>query len=551
MDMKKGIEKAALSIRMLTIDAVQKAKSGHPGLPMGLAELGAMLYGEVLKHNPSNPDWADRDRFVLSAGHGSMLVYSLLHLAGYDLPLEHLKNFRQLHSKCAGHPEHGRVAGIETTTGPLGQGISNAVGMAIAERMLAAKFNTPGHAIVDHYTYVIAGDGCMMEGVSSEACSLAGHLKLGKLIAFYDSNRITIDGSTDLAFTENVKARFEAYGWQTLNADAYDLDTILGHIATAKKTSDKPTLVILKSIIGKGSPNMAGTHKVHGAPLGDEEIKATKKAFGIPEDAMFYVDPDALAYYNGKKDSWKKTNADWDTRFAAWKKANPALAGEWETFMKNDGSDIDKVTMPEYKLGDKIATRDSNNVILNATAQAIKNLIGGSADLASSNKTNLKGLGDFQAASPAGRNINFGVREHAMGSICNGIALHGGYRPFCATFFVFSDYMRPPVRLAAIMHLPVIYIFTHDSVYVGEDGPTHQPVEHFASLRVIPNLDVWRPGDAEENVEIWKQMYRHTTGPSMIGLTRQGLAVYPKESKTWKKDLENGAYLVQEAKSSS
>ncbi|MBN1524635.1 MAG: transketolase [Spirochaetales bacterium] len=547
MDMRKGIEKAALSIRMLAVDAVQKAKSGHPGLPMGLAEFGALLYGEVLKHNPADPQWKDRDRFVLSAGHGSMLIYSLLYLSGYDVPFEDLKNFRQLGSKCAGHPEYGRLPGIETTTGPLGQGIANAVGMAMAERMLAERFNTAEHAIVDHHTFVIAGDGCMMEGVSSEACSLAGHLKLGKLIAMYDSNKITIDGSTDLAFTEDVAKRFEAYHWQVLHADAYDLDGILKHIQTAKQETDKPTLIILKSIIGKGSPNMAGTHNVHGAPLGEEEIKATRRALGVAEDKDFYVDPDAVTYYKEKHEGWKTKTTEWEKMFSEWKQKNPELAKKWDAYWNNAADAIDSAVFPEYNVDDKVATRISNHQILNATAKAIENLIGGSADLAASNKTNLKDMGDFQANTPAGRNINFGVREHAMGSISNGIALHGGLRPFCATFFVFSDYMRPPIRLASIMGLPVIYIFTHDSIYVGEDGPTHQPVEQFAALRIIPGLDVWRPADAQENIEAWKEMIRKTTGPSMIGLTRQNLPVFKKESASWKHDYAKGAYIAQEA----
>jgi transketolase len=547
MDMMKGIEKAAHTIRLLTIDAVQKAASGHPGLPMGLAELGALLYGEVLKHNPADPEWIDRDRFILSAGHGSLLLYCLLYFCGYGLTLDDIKNFRQLGSKTAGHPERGRTPGIETTTGPLGQGIGNAVGMAIAEWMLAQKFNTPEQAIIDHYTYVIASDGCMMEGVSSEACSLAGHLGLGKLIVFYDSNKITIDGSTALAFTEKVLQRFEAYGWQTFTASAYDIPAILSHIAEAKKETKRPTIILLESIIGKGSPNKQGTQHSHGAPLGEDEVKATKRALGIPETEMFHVDEEAFTYFNEKKQSWSKACDEWKKNFEAWKKKNPELYETWKLYFGTPGFDIEKAPLPEYKLGDKVATRDSQGAILNATAQAIPNFIGGSADLASSNKTYLKNLKDFQKQSPEGRNLNFGVREHAMGAITNGLALHGGLRPFCATFFVFADYMRPPIRLAAIMRLPVIYVFTHDSIYVGEDGPTHQPVEQFASLRAIPRLEVWRPGDAQENVEVWKLMYKRTDGPSLIGLTRQGLTVYGKDDANWKKQIAKGAYIVKDS----
>jgi transketolase len=547
MDFMKGIEKAALTVRLLTIDAVEKAASGHPGLPLGMAEFGALLYGEILKHNPAAPDWVDRDRFVLSAGHGSMWLYALLFLNGYGLTVEDLKNFRQIGSKTAGHPELGAIPGIETTTGPLGQGIANAVGLALAERFLAKKFNTPEHTIIDHYTYALAGDGCMMEGVASEACSFAGHQKLGKLILFYDSNKITIDGATDLAFIENTQGRFEAYGFQTFRTSAYDIAGILDLVKKAKADQSKPTLIVLESIIGKGSPNKQGTSHCHGAPLGPEEVKATKRALGVPETEMFFVAPEALQYFNDKKAERKKAHDEWQARFAAWQKANPALAAFWQEHFAADPDAIDKAAMPVYKLGDKPATRDSNGVILNAAAKVLPALMGGSADLAASNKTRLKDEKDLQANCPDGRNVNFGVREHGMGSIVNGLALHGGLRPYCATFFVFADYMRPPIRLAAIMKLPVLYIFTHDSIYVGEDGPTHEPVEQFASLRAIPGLDVWRPGDAEENVEIFKLMYKRTDGPSMIGLTRQGLTVYPKADKDWKKTIARGAYTVTES----
>ncbi len=547
MDMMKGIEKAALTVRLLTIDAVEKAASGHPGLPLGLAEFGALLYGEILKHNPAAPDWIDRDRFVLSAGHGSMWLYSLLFLSGYGTTLDDLKNFRQLGSRAAGHPEYGEMPGIETTTGPLGQGIANAVGLAMAERYLAAKFNTPEHTIIDHYTYALAGDGCMMEGVASEACSLAGHQKLGKLIVFYDSNKITIDGSTDLAFVEDTQKRFEAYGFKTFRGSAYDVPGILELVKKAKADQSKPTLIVLESIIGKGSPNKQGTAQCHGAALGEEEVKATKRALGVPEAETFRVEPEALQYFADKKDARKKAYEEWRSTFEAWRKANPELAALWKKHFEDGPDAIDKAALPEFKTGDKKATRDSNGAILNAAAKALPALIGGSADLAASNKTRLKDEKDMQAATPDGRNINFGVREHGMGAVTNGLALHGGLRPFCATFFVFADYMRPPIRLAAIMKLPVLYVFTHDSIYVGEDGPTHEPVEHYASLRAVPNLDVWRPADAEENVEIFKLMYKRADGPSLIGLTRQGLAVFPKADAEWRKNIARGAYTARES----
>jgi transketolase len=542
---KEGIHQAATAVRLLAMDAVQKAGSGHPGLPMGCAELGVLLFGEILKHNPQDPAWVDRDRFVLSAGHGSMLLYSLLHLSGYDLPLGELESFRQLGSRTPGHPEYGLTPGVETTTGPLGQGISNAVGMAMAERMLAARFNTPASRVVDHYTYVLAGDGDMMEGVSSEACSLAGHLGLGKLIVFYDSNRITIEGSTALAFSEDVCRRFDAYGWQTFEGDAYDPDRIMESVARAKEEESRPTLILLHSVIGKGAPNLAGSHETHGAPLGEEEVRAAKKALGVPEDSRFHIPAGAREYFDGKREGWARTYEDWQKRFGAWGRADPTRRAEWERCFGTP--DFGALPLPEFKEGEKMATRKASGNVLAAVAPAIPNLVGGSADLAPSNNTYVKGLGDFQAGSPEGRNLHFGVREHAMGAVCNGLALHGGLRPYCGTFLVFSDYMRPSIRLAAIMGLPVIYVFTHDSVFVGEDGPTHQPVEHLAALRVIPNLVVLRPGDAQETAEGWKLALERTDGPTALALTRQNLTVYPKADRQWRDHLRRGAYLVSDS----
>jgi transketolase len=542
---KKALEAVALSIRSLAMDAVQAAKSGHPGLPMGMAELGAVLYGELLNHDPAAPGWPDRDRFVLSAGHGSMLVYSLLHLSGYDLPLSELKRFRQLGSRTPGHPEYGVVPGVETTTGPLGQGVGNGVGMAIAERMLAARFNAPGQAIVDHYTYVLAGDGCMMEGVASESASLAGHLGLGKLIVFYDSNRITIEGSTDLAFTEDVAARYRAYNWHVQSGDAYDLDGIAAAVRAAKAEADRPSLIVLKSVIAKGSPNKAGTSEAHGSPLGEDEVKATRKALGLAEDAAFYVAPAATVYFAGRRKSWESKRQEWERLFATWSETHPDLAAEWKRW--HETPRIDAGGLPRFEAGSKAATRNASGKVLNALAKAVPNLIGGSADLEPSNKSAVSGAPDFQRNAWGGRNMHFGVREHAMGATLNGMALHGGIRPYGATFLVFADYMRPSIRLAALMKLPIIYIFTHDSIYVGEDGPTHQPVEHLASLRLIPNVVVMRPADGEETAVAWKVAIERTDGPTVLALTRQDLVVQARPDAGWKAAAARGASIVRES----
>ncbi|MDC7226252.1 MAG: transketolase [Spirochaetales bacterium] len=540
-----GLKAAAKSVRALSIDGVQKANSGHPGMPMGNAEVASLLYGEIMKHNPADSSWIDRDRFVLSAGHGSMLLYSILHLAGYKLTLEDLKNFRQLGSKTPGHPEYGYTDGVDTTTGPLGAGISNAVGMAVAETILAEKFNTPEHTVIDHYTYAINGDGCMMEGVASEAASLAGHLGLGKLILFYDSNRITIEGETDLAFSEDVAKRFDAYGWQVLNADAFDFEELSAKVAEAKAETSKPTMIIMKGVIGKGAATMEGSHHTHGAPLGDEEIKKTREKLGIPVSQDFYVDPEAVKFFEDVRAKGASAYEAWNKTFEAWAAANKELKAEWDAWLADEIKIADSA-MPEYKIGDSVATRVSGEKAINAVADVMPNLFGGSADLGPSNKTVLKSKGDYSATDRSGRNFHFGIREHGMGGIVNGMTLHGGIRGYGSTFLVFADYMRPAVRLAALMGLPTIWVFTHDSIFVGEDGPTHQPIEHLASLRVIPNVQVLRPADGEETNVAWQMAAEATDKPTVLALTRQNLTVFEKADKDWKANYRRGAYIVKD-----
>jgi len=476
-----------------------------------------------------------------------MLLYSLLHLSGYPLRLEDIKEFRQLGSKTPGHPEYGRTVGVETTTGPLGQGVANAVGLAIAERMLGAAFNTD-KKVIDHYTYALAGDGDMMEGISAEASSLAGHLGLGKLIVFYDSNRITIEGSTDLSFSEDVAGRYQAYGWQTLEGDAYDIEGILKLVETAKRESSKPTLILLHSTIAKGSPNMAGSHNTHGAPLGEEEVQAAKRALGVPEQP-FYIPEEALSYFRSKHEGWQQNYRSWQELFAAWSNENPEKRKIWDRVF--GPTDLSDAVFPSFKVGDIMATRKASGAVLNAIASSVPQLVGGSADLAPSNNTLLKDFSSFQADTPEGRNMHFGIREHGMGGIVNGMALHGGLRPYCATFMVFSDYMRPSIRLAALMGLPVIYVFTHDSVFVGEDGPTHEPVEHLAALRAIPNLLVLRPADAQETAQAWRMALERTDGPTALSLTRQNLTVFSKEDSKWAQHCTYGAYIASEAASAA
>jgi transketolase len=539
----KALEKVALSARVLAMDAIQEANSGHPGLPLGCAELGAFLYGQALKHNPSDPSWIDRDRFVLSAGHGSMFLYAHLYLAGYAISLDDIKTFRKIGSKCAGHPEFGMAPGIETTTGPLGQGIATAVGMAIAESMLAARFNTAKRKIIDHYTYVLAGDGCLEEGVASEASSLAGHLKLGKLIVFYDSNKITIDGSTELAFTEDSGKRYEAYGWQVLRGDMYDYAGLERLVAEAKKDTDRPTIIILKSIIGKGSPKKQGTSGVHGSPLGSEELAATKAAIGAPAEPKFWVAPEAYAFYEERRKELASAHAAWKAEYAAWKSEEPALASELESFL--DGKAAKPLDMPSFAKGEKIATRNASGKVLASVNKAYPNFVGGSADLTGPNVTAIPEGGDYSPANRGGRYIHFGIREFGMAAIANGISVHGGFRPFVATFLVFADYLRPALRLAALMKQPVIYVLTHDSIFVGEDGPTHQPIETLASLRAIPNVRVLRPADAEETSVAWRIALECKDGPTVIALSRQNLPVFEKADSDWAHSMALGAYVVK------
>ncbi|MCR4408261.1 MAG: transketolase [Anaerolineae bacterium] len=538
------------TIRMLAIDGIQKANSGHPGMPMGTADMAYVLWTQFLKHNPANPSWPDRDRFVLSAGHGSMLLYSLLHLTGYDLPLDELKNFRQWGSRTPGHPEHGLAPGVEVTTGPLGQGFATGVGMAIAERFLAAHFNRPGHTIVDHFTYAIVSDGDLMEGVSHEAASLAGHLRLGKLIYLYDDNDISIEGSTDLTFTEDVGARFQAYGWHVQYVDGYDLRAIADAIRAAQAETTRPSLIIARTHIGFGSPHKQDTAEVHGAPLGEEEVRLTKQNLGWPEEPPFFIPDQALVHFRQAVKRGHDWEADWQKRFEAYAAAYPDLAAEWQMIMNGElppGWDAD---LPVFKPEDgPIATRVASGKTLNALAPRLPTLIGGSADLAPSNNTYLKGLGDFAADTPHGRNLHFGVREHVMGAILNGLALHGGVIPYGGTFLVFSDYMRPAIRLAAMMELPVVYVFTHDSIGIGEDGPTHQPIEQLASLRAVPGLTVIRPADANETVEAWRVALTRRQGPVALALTRQSLPTLDRTKLAPADALARGAYILAEAES--
>ncbi len=538
----KALEAVALSVRSLSMDAIQKANSGHPGLPLGCAELAAVLYGEIMKHNPKDSKWIDRDRFILSAGHGSMFDYSILHLSGYKVSLDDIKAFRQAHSVCAGHPEYGITDGVEATGGPLGQGIAMAVGFALAESMLAAKFNTNNHKVVDHYTYTLLGEGCLMEGVSSEASSFAGTMKLGKLIAFYDKNHISIDGSTDITFSEDVAKRYESYGWQVLKGSMYNMEEISSLVAKAK-ADDRPSLIMLDSVIGKGAPTVAGKAAAHGAPLGKEGIEAAKKELGLPADKDFYVAPEAYAYFEEKATTFAQSQENWNTTFNAWKNENSELAKEWEAF--HSGKGFGDISLPEYKEGDSLATRNASGAALLEFSKVYKNIAGGAADLQGPNVTKLADTTDYSAATPEGRYVRWGIREFAMAAMCNGLQLHGGLRAFCATFMVFVDYMRPALRLSALMKQPVIYVLTHDSIFVGEDGPTHQPIETLASLRCIPNVLVIRPGDAEEANLAWQMAMESTETPVCLGFSRQNLTVYKKDDPDWKNTAKCGAYIVQ------
>lgn len=538
------VKAVALSVRSLTMDAIEKSGSGHPGLPMGAAELGALLYGEIMKHNPKNPKWKNRDRFALSAGHGCMLLYSMLHLSGYNVTMDDIKKERTIGSKCPGHPEYGHTEGVENTSGPLGQGVAMAVGMAIAETMLAARFNTAKHSIVDHYTYSLVGEGCLQEGVASEAASLAGHFKLGKLIVFYDENHVSIDGSTDITFTEDVGKRFEAYDWQVLKGSMYNPSEIMSLVAKAKACTDKPTLIMLKSIIGKGSPN-EGTPAVHGAPLGKENIKKAKERLGLPVDKEFYVVPEAYAFFERRRKELEAEEEKWNETFSEWAKENPELEKQWDDFYAG------RLKLEElgnlFSASDNSATRNSGSVALNAVADLHPYLVGGSADLLASNKTALKKGGVYSPENRGGRLINYGIREAAMASVAAGITLHGGLRAYCSTFLIFSDYMKGMIRVASLMKQPVLYIFTHDSIYVGADGPTHQPIETLASLRTIPGVEVLRPADAEETQAAWECAMRVSDHPVCFALSRQNLQGFDKADKEWRTSLEKyGAYVAKD-----
>ncbi|MFW5999064.1 MAG: transketolase [Halanaerobiaceae bacterium] len=539
------LEKIANTVRGLSADGVEAANSGHPGMPIGCADIGAVLFGEVMNYDPERPDWPDRDRFVLSAGHGSMFLYSYLHLAGYDLSLDDLRNFRQLDSKTPGHPEHGETEGVETTTGPLGQGFANAVGMAMAERMMAARYNTAEEEVIDHYTYTIMGDGDMMEGITTEAASLAGHLGLGKLIAIYDDNDISIAGSTELAFTEDVGERFRSFGWHVIeDVDGHDFKAIKKAIKKAKKNTDQPTLVMARTRIAYGAPEKEGTSAAHGAPLGPEEVRGLKKRFGLPLDEKFYVPDEVRDYFHTHVKKLSKKRKKWEQKFKSWQNDNPQLAEAWDKAAALELPEDLEAAVEELEIETPVATRKASGTALRKIAEKVDYLVGGSADLAPSTKTYLEGDGEVQKDDFAARNFRFGVREHAMGGIVNGISLHGGLRPFAATFLVFSDYMRPSIRLAAIMKQPVIYVFTHDSIYVGEDGPTHQPVEHVESLRIIPGLKVLRPGDAEEAKAAWLEAVKSTDGPTALILTRQSLPALKKVEGL--KDFSRGGYIIKQ-----
>ncbi|KHD36093.1 transketolase [Clostridium acetobutylicum] len=532
------------TIRILSAEAIQKAKSGHPGLPMGCAPMAYTLWSRHLKHNPNNSKWKDRDRFVLSAGHGSMLLYSLLNIFGYDVSVEEIKNFRQFKSKTPGHPEYRWTDGVETTTGPLGQGICNAVGMAIAETYLANKFNKESYNIVDHYTYALVGDGCLMEGISGEASSLAGTLGLGKLIVLYDSNNISIEGSTDIAFRENVALRYEAYGWQVIKVDdGTNLEKIDLAIKEAKVEKNKPTIIIVKNVIGYGCPSKQGKAAAHGEPLGEENLKLTKENLNWNYEP-FTVPEEVRAYTKEFKVRAQRQEDKWNSMFEEYKKEYPKLYKEWEVWF-SEKTPMKLLDNEEYWKFDKnMATRQSSGVLINRLAKLIPNLIGGSADLAPSNKTHMDDRGDFSAENRSGSNMHFGVREHAMAAIANGMYLHGGLKVFVATFFVFSDYMKGAMRLSSIMKLPIVYVLTHDSIGVGEDGPTHEPIEQLAALRSMPNMTVFRPADSNETAAAWYSALNTKNGPTALVLTRQTLPLYDSSGKNALK----GGYILKDSK---
>ncbi len=535
------------TIRTLTLDAVQKAESGHPGLPLGCAPLAYLLWTRVMRHNPRNPKWPNRDRFLLSAGHGSMLLYSLLHLTGYDLPLEELQRFRQWGSKTAGHPENVLTPGCEITTGPLGQGFANGVGMAMGAAHLAAKFNQPEFPLIDHYVYSIVSDGDLMEGVASEAASLAGHLKLGRLIYFYDDNRVTIEGSTDLAFTENVPQRFQAYGWHTLTVeDGNDLDRIENAIREAQNVTDRPSLISVKTIIGYSLPT-AGTRKAHSDAPGEEAVREAKRKLGWPEDKHFYIPDEALAHYREVVERGAQQEEEWNALVGRYEQSHADLGSAWRTTMSGELPEGWEDKLPSFENAKPVATRAASGEVINALAPHMPMLIGGSADLGPSTNTDIKDGGSFQAASYQGRTIHFGVREHAMGSTLTGISLNGGLIPYGATFMCFSDYMKPAIRLAALSEVQVIYIFTHDSIGLGEDGPTHQPIEHLAALRAIPHLYVIRPADPHETREAWRVAIKRREAPTALVLTRQKVPVLDQTKYAPAAGAQRGAYVLAEA----
>jgi transketolase len=540
---------AANTIRILAAEGVQKANSGHPGMPMGMADVAMVLWTEFLKHNPDDPKWHNRDRFVLSAGHGSMLIYTLLYLSGYDITLDELKSFRQWGSRTAGHPEYGLLPGIETTTGPLGQGFGNGIGMAIAAKMTAARFNDDKNRLFgNHFIYAIVSDGDLMEGVSHEAASIAGHLKLGNVIYFYDDNNITIEGDTSITFSEDIEKRFESYGWQVLKTDAYNHDEIRAAIIKAQQETEKPTIIITKSHIGFGSPNKVDTAGVHGSPLGEEELIETKKNLGWPVDKEFYVPEEVKKLFEERRAELKKEYDEWQKNFEEWKKNNPGKADEFNKYITNwlpENIDEELLNAAPKEPG---ATRSLSGKVIQKIAQLVPNFVGGSADLAPSTNTYMK---EFDAVAPGkfeGKNFHFGIREHGMGAILNGMALYGGFRPFGATFFVFSDYMRPTIRLAALMEIPVTYVFTHDSIFVGEDGPTHQPVEHLPVLRAIPNVTVFRPADGVETAMAWSFALKHKEGPVALVLTRQKIEAFERRPDFEPKEVLKGAYIVSKEK---
>ncbi len=535
------------TIRTLSMDAVQKANSGHPGLPMGAAALAYTLWQKHLRFNPKNPSWANRDRFVLSAGHGSMLLYSLLYLTGYDVSLDQLKNFRQWGSKTPGHPEYGDTPGVETTTGPLGQGAATAVGLALAEAFLAQHFNRAEQEIVNHYTYVLVSDGDLMEGVCLEAAALAGHWGLGKLIYLYDDNQVTLDGAADMTFSEDVVMRFRAMGWHVSRvADGNDVAAIDAAISAAKAVTGQPSLIAIRTIIGYGSPNKHGSSSAHGSPLGEDEVKLAKQTLGWSASESFYVPGAALEHFRGALERGAAAEAAWQRRFEAWRAAYPALAGEWQRAQAGEFAPGWQAALPSWGEGDAVATRNAGGEALNALARFAPTMIGGDADLAGSTKTLIKGAGNTGPGQATARNLRFGVREHGMGAIVNGLALHGGIvKPYSATFFTFSDYMRPAMRLGALMDIPTVYVFTHDSIGLGEDGPTHQPVEHLMSLRAMPNLHVFRPADATETAGAWAAI-AELAHPAAIVLSRQNLPVLAGNDAGIHEGVARGAYVLSE-----